>query len=49
MAQSRESGSTRDFDEDEELTRIFLVTPKSYGEEEIREKFEGSEKNINVL
>lgn len=40
VAQSRESGSTRDFDEDEELTRIFLVTPKTYKESDIREKFE---------
>lgn len=51
VAQSRESGSTRDFDEDEELTRIFLVTPKSYGEEEIREKFEvyGQINRIHLL
>ncbi|XP_029461743.1 RNA-binding protein 45 [Rhinatrema bivittatum] len=38
IAQSRSSGSHRDV-EDEELTRIFLMIPKSYTEEHLREKF----------
>ncbi|KAM9189615.1 RNA-binding protein 45 isoform 3-T3 [Mergus octosetaceus] len=38
IAQSRASGSHRDV-EDEELTRIFVMIPKSYTEEDLREKF----------
>uniref|UniRef100_A0A8I3W1Q4 RNA binding motif protein 45 n=1 Tax=Callithrix jacchus TaxID=9483 RepID=A0A8I3W1Q4_CALJA len=38
IAQSRSSGSHRDV-EDEELTRIFVMIPKSYTEEDLREKF----------
>ncbi|XP_004701510.1 RNA-binding protein 45 [Echinops telfairi] len=38
IAQSRSSGSHRDV-EDEELTRIFVMIPKSYSEEDLREKF----------
>uniref|UniRef100_UPI00398E72B6 RNA-binding protein 45 n=1 Tax=Pristiophorus japonicus TaxID=55135 RepID=UPI00398E72B6 len=38
IAQSRGSGSHRDV-EDEELTRIFVMIPKSYAEDDLREKF----------
>ncbi|XP_072903235.1 RNA-binding protein 45 [Hemitrygon akajei] len=38
IAQSRGSGSHRDV-EDEELTRIFVMIPKSYTEDDLREKF----------
>lgn len=38
IAQSRSSGNHRDV-EDEELTRIFVMIPKSYTEEDLREKF----------
>lgn len=38
IAQSRSSGSHRDV-EDEELTRIFVMIPKLYTEEDLREKF----------
>ncbi|XP_032920038.1 RNA-binding protein 45 [Catharus ustulatus] len=38
IAQSRASGSHRDL-EDEELTRIFVMIPKTYTEEDLREKF----------
>ncbi|NXU60919.1 RBM45 protein, partial [Horornis vulcanius] len=38
IAQSRASGSHRDV-EDEELTRIFVMIPKTYTEEDLREKF----------
>ncbi|XP_075789834.1 RNA-binding protein 45 isoform X2 [Pelodiscus sinensis] len=38
IAQSRASGSHRDV-EDEELTRIFVMIPKSYTEEDLRSKF----------
>nr|XP_026247810.1 RNA-binding protein 45 [Urocitellus parryii] len=38
IAQSRSSGSHRDV-EDEELTRIFVMIPKSYTEEDLRDKF----------
>ncbi|XP_019336144.1 RNA-binding protein 45 isoform X2 [Alligator mississippiensis] len=38
IAQSRASGSHRDV-EDEELTRIFVMIPKSYTEEDLRDKF----------
>ncbi|EMP35073.1 RNA-binding protein 45 [Chelonia mydas] len=38
IAQSRASGSHRDV-EDEELTRIFVMIPKSYTEEDLRNKF----------
>uniref|UniRef100_A0A8D0GNF2 RNA binding motif protein 45 n=1 Tax=Sphenodon punctatus TaxID=8508 RepID=A0A8D0GNF2_SPHPU len=38
IAQSRASGSHRDL-EYEELTRIFVMIPKSYTEEELRDKF----------
>ncbi|MEE6489763.1 hypothetical protein FKM82_015673 [Ascaphus truei] len=38
IAQSRGSSSHRDV-EDEELTRIFVVIPKSYSEEDIKDKF----------
>lgn len=38
IAQSRSSGSHRDV-EDEELTRIFVMIPKSYTEEDLRKKF----------
>ncbi|XP_006012349.1 RNA-binding protein 45 [Latimeria chalumnae] len=38
IAQSRASGSHRDV-EDEELTRIFVMIPKSYTEDDLREKF----------
>ncbi|KAM6177724.1 RNA-binding protein 45 [Rhynchocyon petersi] len=38
IAQSRSSGSHRDV-EDEELTRIFVMIPKSYTEDDLREKF----------
>ncbi|XP_020846709.1 RNA-binding protein 45 isoform X2 [Phascolarctos cinereus] len=38
IAQARSSGSHRDV-EDEELTRIFVMIPKSYTEEDLRDKF----------
>nr|XP_033800747.1 RNA-binding protein 45 [Geotrypetes seraphini]XP_033800748.1 RNA-binding protein 45 [Geotrypetes seraphini]XP_033800749.1 RNA-binding protein 45 [Geotrypetes seraphini]XP_033800750.1 RNA-binding protein 45 [Geotrypetes seraphini]XP_033800752.1 RNA-binding protein 45 [Geotrypetes seraphini]XP_033800753.1 RNA-binding protein 45 [Geotrypetes seraphini] len=38
IAQSRSSGSHRDV-EDEELTRIFVMIPKPYTEEDLRQKF----------
>ncbi|XP_038607209.1 RNA-binding protein 45 isoform X2 [Tachyglossus aculeatus] len=38
IAQSRSSGSHRDV-EDEELTRIFVMIPKAYTEEDLRDKF----------
>uniref|UniRef100_A0A8C5JY72 RNA binding motif protein 45 n=1 Tax=Jaculus jaculus TaxID=51337 RepID=A0A8C5JY72_JACJA len=38
IAQSRSSGSHRDV-EDEELTRIFVMIPKSYTEDDLRDKF----------
>ncbi|XP_020387291.1 RNA-binding protein 45 [Rhincodon typus] len=38
IAQSRGSGSHRDV-EDEELTRIFVMIPKSYTEDDLRENF----------
>ncbi|XP_043573944.1 RNA-binding protein 45-like [Chiloscyllium plagiosum] len=38
IAQSRGSKSHHDV-EDEELTRIFIVVPKSYAEDDLREKF----------
>ncbi|XP_048468279.1 RNA-binding protein 45-like [Rhincodon typus] len=38
IAQSRGSKSHRDV-EDEELTRIFVMVPKSYAEDDLREKF----------
>ncbi|NXU49009.1 RBM45 protein, partial [Turnix velox] len=38
IAQSRASGSHRDL-EDEELTRIFVMIPKFYTEEDLRENF----------
>ncbi|XP_007888260.1 RNA-binding protein 45 isoform X2 [Callorhinchus milii] len=38
IAQSRGSGSHRDV-EDEELTRIFVMIPKSYSEDDLRENF----------
>ncbi|XP_043931365.1 RNA-binding protein 45 [Protopterus annectens] len=38
IAQSRSSGSHRDV-EDEELTRIFVMIPKSFSEDDLREKF----------
>ncbi|RXM28429.1 RNA-binding protein 45 [Acipenser ruthenus] len=38
IAQSRSSGSHRDV-EDEELTRIFIMIPKTFTEEDLKEKF----------
>ncbi|XP_018601628.1 RNA-binding protein 45 [Scleropages formosus] len=40
IAQSRASGSHRDV-EDEELTRIFVMIPKSFTEEDLKETFKG--------
>ncbi|KAG2459648.1 RNA-binding protein 45 [Polypterus senegalus] len=39
IAQSRGSGSHRDL-EDEDLTRIFVMIPKSYTEEDLRDSFQ---------
>ncbi|XP_069472214.1 RNA-binding protein 45 isoform X2 [Ambystoma mexicanum] len=39
IAQSRSSGSHRDV-EDEELTRLFVMIPKSYTEEDVKDRFE---------
>lgn len=41
IAQSRSSGSHRDV-EDEELTRIFVMIPKTYTEEDLKETFKVS-------
>ncbi|XP_069081524.1 RNA-binding protein 45 isoform X2 [Pleurodeles waltl] len=38
IAQSRSSGSHRDV-EDEHLTRIFVMIPKSYSEEDVKDRF----------
>lgn len=38
IAQSRSSGSHRDV-EDEELTRIFVMIPKTFSEEDLKETF----------
>ncbi|XP_078537636.1 RNA-binding protein 45 isoform X3 [Lissotriton helveticus] len=38
IAQSRSSGSHRDV-EDEQLTRLFVMIPKTYSEEDVKERF----------
>ena len=44
IANDRRSGSGKDPKEDEKMLRLFLVVPKDYTDEELREKFEVSKK-----
>ena len=39
MAADRRDGATRESKEDEKLLRLFLKIPRSYTEEDVRDKF----------
>ena len=47
IANARYSNTDRDIDEQEELMRVFIMIPKTYTEEDIREKFKGNRKDNN--
>ena len=40
IAQSKASGSKTDFSDDSALTRLFVICPKEYTEDDLRSKFE---------